>query len=239
MTSTVIKNSIAVVALAPLAFIAGCSSPGPVKNLPHISQASLERTIDSPTAAPDVAPIIRVDDRVSVSVAREPTLSLESVRIADDGYFDLPYLGRIRAAGRTTEQIAEDIRRGLAESYLTDPHVAVNVVEYGSHIVTVEGAVSHSGQFTFTKGTTLVGALAAAGGVLRTAKLNQIAVFRITNGERTAAVFNLRELRSGKEKDPLLEPGDKVIVGFSGLQQAWQDFLQAAPTVAIFSRLPL
>lgn len=36
--------------------------------------------------------------------------------------------------------------------------------------------------------------------------------------------------------DPVLKPGDRVLIGFSGLAQAWQDFLTAAPLIAVFTR---
>ena len=35
---------------------------------------------------------------------------------------------------------------------------------------------------------------------------------------------------------PPPEPGDRVLIGFSGLAQAWQDFLTAAPLIAVFTR---
>lgn len=185
---------------------------------------------------PMPAQVLRPDDRISISVAREPTLSLENVRVAADGFVDLPYLGRIKAAGRTTSDVAQQIHDGLAATYLTDPHVAVNVVEYTSHIVTVEGAVGHSGQFNFSQGTTLLGAVAAAGGPLRVANLDRVLIFRKFGEERRVAVFNMKNLRSGKGLDPLLEPGDQVVVGYSDMQQGWLDFLQTVPVLGLFLR---
>lgn len=223
--------------LAASLTLAGCDSPVPVARIPRIPLAALAPSAEPGSPASKSASIIRVDDRISVVVAREPSLSLESVRVANDGYIDLPYLGRIKAAGRTTEQIGDDVRDALRETYLRDPRVAVNIVDYSSHVVTVEGAVGHPGQFTFNKDTTLLGAIASAGGTLRTAKLSRIAVFRSVNGVRSVAVFDIKALESGKEDDPLLEPGDQIHVGFSGLQQAWLDFLQAVPALAIFLRL--
>jgi polysaccharide export outer membrane protein len=178
--------------------------------------------------------VIRPDDKISITVAREPTLSLQAVRVSEDGTLDVPYIGPIRVSGRTTAQIAGEISTELRRSYLLDPRVSVNIEEYGSHVVTVEGSVGHPGVFPYGKDTTLMGALATAQGPTRIAKLNQIAVFRNVDGERTVAVFDLKKLRTGAQPDPLLEPGDRIIVGFSGLQQAWQDVLQALPLISIF-----
>ena len=216
--------------------VSGCTSSAPIGNLPRIPADIQARTSDGPNASPNTTPVIRPDDKISISVAREPTLSLDSVLVAEDGAFDLPYVGRIAAAGRTTQEVAEEVRKRLADSYLTDPHVAVNIVEYASHIVTVEGAVARPGMFNFNKGTTLLGALATAQGPLRTAKLDQIAVFRMIAGERNVAVFNLKDVRSGKSPDLLLEPGDRIVVGSSAIKQGWLDFLQTAPLVGMFRR---
>ncbi|WP_298174537.1 polysaccharide biosynthesis/export family protein [Novosphingobium sp.] len=178
-----------------------------------------------------------MDDTISIAVAREPTLSLPSVRIADDGTVDVPYVGLLTAAGRTPRDFAEEIRVRLRRDYLADPHVSVNIIEYASHLVIVEGAVVRPGQLTYSKGTTLLGAIANSGGASRVAKLDQIAIFRTTGGARQVAVFDLKQVRAGRQPDPLLEPGDQVIVGYSGMRQAWQDLLQAAPLFAIFYRL--
>ena len=39
------------------------------------------------------------------------------------------------------------------------------------------------------------------------------------------------------EIDPLLMPGDRVVVGTDGLSRAWQDALQAIPVFALFTRI--
>ena len=175
-------------------------------------------------------------DRVSIRVLREPDLSTDNVRVGEDGTIDMPFIGRVPAEGRTTAQLAEDIRARLAREYLRDPRVAVNVVEFGSHVVTVEGAVGQPGIFQFAPDTTLLGAVALARGPLRMAKLNQVAIFRTMDGARSVAVFDLKKVRSGEMADPVIVPGDRVIIGFDGLTQAWQDVLQAAPLIGTFQR---
>lgn len=237
MKRRVISIAAACAGLAATMLLSSCAgSPPPSPDMPRISPELMARPPVGQGNTPIAGQLLRPDDRISISVAREPTLSLENVRVAADGFVDLPYLGRIQAAGRTTTDVAREIRDHLAATYLTDPHVAVNVIEYSSHIVTVEGAVGHSGQFTFTQGTTLLGAVAAAGGPARVAKLDRILIFRNFGNERRVAVFNMKDLRSGKGLDPLLEPGDQVVVGFSDMQQGWLDFLQAVPVLGIFLR---
>ncbi len=222
---------------ALLFLLSGCvASAPPVLDMAAAPRAPLAQA--GPSAFPALAQSvpIRAKDRISVRVLREPDLSLAEVRIDEDGFFDMPYAGRIRAEGRQADDIAEEIRRKLGQSYLVDPRVAVNVIEYASNLVTVEGAVAQPGIYSFQHDTTLLGAIALARGPSRVAKLNEVAIFRQERGERSVAVFDLRKVRSGEMVDPVLKPGDRVLIGFSGLAQVWQDFLTAAPLIAIFTR---
>jgi polysaccharide export outer membrane protein len=176
-------------------------------------------------------------DTLQISVVGEPELTLESVRVGEDGGFMMPLVGRVQAAGLTQFQIADEIRDRLAASFVRNPYVTVNLVALDSHFVTVDGAVEDPGVFTFQPDTTLLGALALAGGPNRVARLNQIVVFREVEGQQFAARFDANAIRSGHMIDPVLEPSDRVVVGVSGSSQAWQDLLQALPAFALFTRL--
>ena len=224
--------------LTSIILLSGCvSSTKPLANIPRIAPLALAQTDENAAKNDALQSLLRVDDTISIAVAREPTLSLGSVRIGQDGTIDVPYIGQLTAAGRTPRALAEEIEADLRKNYLSDPRVSINVVEYASHMVVVEGAVGSPGQVAYRNGSTLLTVIAKSGGPTRIAKLNQIAIFRTTRGERQVAVFDLAKVRSGAQPDPLLEPGDQVIVGFSGMRQAWQDLLQAAPLFAIFYRL--
>lgn len=223
--------------LSPMVLLSACGASVPIANIPRMPPAVLDRNDANDAQNQALQAVLRVDDTISITIAREPTLSLPSVRIADDGTVDVPYIGLLNAAGRTPHDFAEEIRVRLRRDYMSDPHVSVNIIEYASHLVIVEGAVGRPGQLTYSKGTTLLGAIANSGGPTRVAKLDQIAIFRTTGGARQVAVFDLKQVRAGQQPDPLLEPGDQVIVGYSGMRQAWQDLLQAAPLFAIFYRL--
>mgnify|MGYP007056299579 FL=1 len=50
------------------------------------------------------------------------------------------------------------------------------------------------------------------------------------------AKFDYAQVRAGTMIDPVLAPGDRVVVGTSGLSQLWQDFLKAVPAFALFTR---
>lgn len=217
--------------------MAGCvSSPAPTLSTAP-SNEPLTSAGAPPLQARDAADIVRGRDKISVIVLREPDLTLTDVRVGEDGFFDMPAIGRVQADGRTTAAIAEEVRDRLGRSYLRNPSVAVNVIDYSSHIVTVEGAVEQPGVYQYQPNTTLLGSIAMARGPSRVAKLKQVAIFRFTGGERSVAVFDLMQVRAGTMIDPVLQPGDRVMIGFDGLSQAWRDFLQTAPLIGVFTRI--
>lgn len=226
-----------VLSAALVVVLAGCvGSPPPSLAVDRPPAAPLASAGADRFAADAAAVTLRPKDRLNLVVHSEPQLSLDGVRVDEDGGFDAPQVGRIQAAGRSAAEVAEEVRARLERDYLVSPRVSVNVVEYASHLVTVEGAVAQPGLYTFPPGTTLLGAVALARGPLRVARRDQVAIFRQANGERSVAVFDLDRVRSGAMVDPRLAPGDRVLIGFSGLGQAWQDFLSSAPLLALFTR---
>jgi polysaccharide export outer membrane protein len=216
---------------------AGCvPTPPPVVG-PVVSQPVSELGQDAFSSEEAAEYRLRPADVIGVNVFREPDMSINSAQVGADGSVAIPLLGAVRARGRTTAELAEVIRSQLANGYLRDPRVAVNVIQYNSNRVTVEGAVKKPGVFTFIPGTRLSAAIALAEGPVRVAKLNQLAVFRDTEEGMTVAKFDYRAMQQGTMIDPVLLPGDRVVMGTSGLSQAWQDLLTALPAFALFTRI--
>ena len=180
---------------------------------------------------------LRPADVISINVFREPDFSFESVPVSADGTLAIPLIGTVAAQGMTSSELASNIAAELAASGLKNPQVAVNVLEYLSHQVTVEGAVKEPGVFNFQPGTRLSSALSLAKGPDRVAKLDEVMIFREDDGRIAVARFDYGAVRRGTMIDPVLHPGDRVVVGLSSVSQFWQDFLRAAPVFAIFTNL--
>lgn len=179
--------------------------------------------------------LLRPSDQIAVTVFREPDLSLESVRIGVEGNVSLPMLGSIPAAGMTAEQLEQDVTRRFAAVGLKTPMVSVNITEYASHLVIVEGAVDKPGVYTFQPGARLSAAIAMASGPRRTAKTEQVAVFRESHEGIMVAKFDYAQVQQGTMLDPVLQPGDRVVMGTNGLSVFWEDLLKALPAFGIFA----
>ncbi len=218
-----------------MAVLAGCAST-PEPNIgasvtqPRTDLGQADYSFQRPTTY-----LLRPADRISVSVFREPEFSLNAVQIGVEGNVSLPMLGSIPAAGMTAKQFEQDVTRRLAAVGLKTPMVSVNIAEYASHLVTVEGAVDQPGVYTFQPGARLSSAIALARGPKRTADTKQVAVFRESPQGIMVAKFDYQQVSQGTMLDPVLQPGDRVVMGTDGLSVFWEDLLKALPAFGVFA----
>lgn len=221
-------------ALVALAFasvgLAGCHKVSPTLHQGPAAIAVTGIANNQMTTGPYV---IGPADVIDVRVAYEPELNVDSATVDTGGEISVPLIGNVRAAGKTANQLAEEIEARLAQ-YLRRPEVSVNIREYSRQNVTVEGDVEEPGVYPVQGTSSLLQAVARAQGPTKTAKLNEVIVFRTVNGQRMGAVFDLRRVRYGYDPDPLILGGDIVVVGYSEVKGAFRDFLGAAPVLAVF-----
>lgn len=102
-------------------------------------------------------------DRVHVEVWREPDLSGE-VRVGDDGTLQHVLAGAVPAAGRSCEQVAEELRGRLERDYLREARVVVRLRESTRHKAALLGAVARPGSHPVRPGMRLLDLLLAGGG---------------------------------------------------------------------------
>ena len=219
--------------------LAGCA-----KGTPQLQSGPVTQGYPGGVDAADftyVAPdspqyMVQAGDVLSVNVRGEPQLSLDQVRVNSDGSFMAPGAGSIRAEGQTPVQIATSIENVLRRTYLRDPNVAVNVAEIPPQMVTVEGALASPGMYPFSSRTTLLGAVAMAKGPTERARPDQVVIFREIDGVPMAARFDLNLIRSGQMADPVILPGDRVVVADRG-STILDDVLEAVPLLFFFTRI--
>jgi polysaccharide biosynthesis/export protein len=174
-------------------------------------------------------------DVLDISVFKAPELS-KSVQVADSGTVNLPLIDDVQAAGRTAQDIERDIAARLGAKYLQKPQVTVFVKEYNSQRITIEGAVKKPGVFPVRGGATLLQYLALAEGLDPNSD-STVLVFRTTNGSRSAAKFDISEIRSGTAKDPALLSGDVVVAPTSTTKEIFNNFLKVIPLASVFALL--
>lgn len=153
------------------------------------------------------------DDVLAVLFWREKDMSVDQVVIRPDGMVTLPLLNDVKASGLTPDQFRETVMKE-ATQYIEDPNVTVVVKQINSRKVYVTGQVLKAGSFPLTSPTTVMQALAMAGGPSEYAKLNDIVVMRTVAGKTQTQKFNYKDVIKGKklEQNILLKPGDTVVV---------------------------
>ncbi|MBX3466795.1 MAG: polysaccharide biosynthesis/export family protein [Planctomycetes bacterium] len=135
---------------------------------PAAGQPSLDATALLEAPRPG-AYVLGAGDVIQVSVLDLLALDrkyVEQMEIDFDGTITLPVVGRVEAAGRTVGGVRDEVVVLLKERILDDPQVTVTVHEYRSKEIAVLGAVKSPGAVALRGNvTTVLGALALAGGV--------------------------------------------------------------------------
>jgi polysaccharide export outer membrane protein len=82
----------------------------------------------------------------------------------------------------------------------------------------------------------LLQAVALAGG-MDIVSDNTVLVFRTTGGTRSAARFDIDEIRTGAADDPQLQAGDVIVAGKSALKEGWSTIMKVLPVTSMFGLL--
>lgn len=171
------------------------------------------------TAAPSAAKphddsfVIGNDDRLTINVWNETEIS-RTLPVRSDGRISLPLVGEVQAAGRTPLQLEQDIA-GKLQAYITKPEVTVIVEQINSEKFNILGQVTKPGSYPLTSPTTILDAIAAAGGFRDFAKQKGIYILRHgPNGSETRIPFNYKEVIQGKNsgQNIMLQPNDTIVV---------------------------
>lgn len=138
-----------------------------------------------------------------------------SLAVSAEGQLALPEIGPVVAAGRTPQEVREEIEEKLRGRYRNLMTVAVLLEASESRVVYVGGEVGRPGAYPLSAGMTIMRALTLAGGSTDTAELrNVILIHRTKNRDVNVFVTNLRSfLEDGAtENDLSLSSQDIVLV---------------------------
>jgi polysaccharide export outer membrane protein len=209
-------------------FVALCGSAfgqAPASNqtggvAPAAAAGSIAAAVTSPQpAAADASKahdnhfIIGNDDMLAINVWKEPEVS-RVLPVRSDGRISLPLVGEVQASGRTPLQLEKEIAEKLKE-FITDPEVTVMVQQINSQKYNILGQVAKPGSFPLTLTTTVLDAIAAAGGFKDFAKQKGVYILRQnSDGTEARISFNYKDVIKGKnpEQNIKLQPNDTVVV---------------------------
>jgi polysaccharide export outer membrane protein len=170
-------------------------------------ERSMKPAAGSPTSA---VYTIGPADVLQIIVWKEPELTRD-VTVRFDGMITIPLLGDVPAAGRTPGAVAEALTSGL-QRFIQTPRVTVGIAQaMSARFYVVVGQVGRSGEFPLSGRTTVLQALALAGGFRDFAKTDDIVLVR---QDQTVVPVNYKRIADGKDtsQNVVLRPGDTLVV---------------------------
>jgi polysaccharide export outer membrane protein len=221
MTQRIVRVAALVIAIAALASEAGAQSRTPAAGTR--APAAVPAATVTPVATPPPPPgapaplsseyVIGPGDVLQISVWKNEGLS-RMAPVRPDGKISIPLLHDIQAAGLTAMQLRDKIARALAE-FLPNPEVSVALAEVHSLRVSVLGEVQKPGVLELQGRTTILEAIAMAGGFRDFASPSKITVIRLDEQGQTQKIrFNYNKAVNNSPDEPnmVLRPGDVIVV---------------------------
>ncbi|HEY8518639.1 MAG TPA: polysaccharide biosynthesis/export family protein [Gammaproteobacteria bacterium] len=155
---------------------------------------------------------VQPGDLLHISVWKEEGLDQE-VLVRPDGGLSFPLAGDLNAAGKTVEEIRQEITDRLAR-FIPNLVVTVSVRQINGNKVYVIGQVNNPGEFVVNPQVDVMQALSIAGGLTAFASANDIFVLRRRDGRQVALPFRYSDVVRGRnlEQNILLQSGDVVVV---------------------------
>ena len=153
------------------------------------------------------------EDVIEVRVFELDQLN-RKLRVSGDGHIELPLVGRLRAAGLTSEEVAAAIAAHLKDRYVQNPQVSIFIVEFNSQKISLLGAVQSPSTYPLIGQRRLLQVLAEAGSLAPNAG-KTLYLFRQTPDGRSARLtvpLNELLLQGDPRWNIALIPGDVVSV---------------------------
>jgi polysaccharide export outer membrane protein len=158
--------------------------------------------------------VIGNGDVLAINVWKQPDLSSKSVPVRSDGKVSVPLIGEVVAAGQTPLKLEQELTSKF-QPYLADPEVTVIVEQINSEKFNILGRVQKPGSYPLVNPTTVLDAIALAGGCRDFAKQKSIYILRRnSNGGDTRLPFNYQDVIKGKNtaQNIDLQPRDTIVV---------------------------
>ncbi len=139
-------------------------------------------------------------DKVRVTVFGEEDLSGE-FEVSGAGVVSLPLIGAVPAQGNSIKQLEDLVEAKLADGYLRNPRVTIEVLNYRPFYVM--GEVKEPGSYPYVSGMTVLNAVALAGGFTYRADEDDIRLIRSSDRSERERTVGL---------NAVVLPGDVVRV---------------------------
>ncbi len=158
------------------------------------------------TADATIEPASEVEVRIyDIGVGPEDTIE-KTATVDKNGDITLPMVRKVNIAGLTASVAAEKIRKTyIDKGFFRDLTVDVTA-EVG--FLFISGEINTPGRVDFKGGMTLTELIISSGDFTEFAKRSAV---KIVRGKKTS-YHDYEKILRGEEEDPILKPGDRVVV---------------------------
>lgn len=156
---------------------------------------------EAPLESREVVVGLSPGDKLKITTYGEPALTGEFV-ISPAGTISFPLIGEVKAAGLPAADIQKTLTTALADGYVVNPRVTVDVANFRP--IYILGEVNKPGEYPYAIGLTVRGAVAKADGF--TYRANEKRVFIKSAGETAERGYKLTA-------DIPVAPGDTLRIG--------------------------
>jgi protein involved in polysaccharide export with SLBB domain len=155
---------------------------------------------------------IQEEDVVRMQVWDETQLSAEML-VGPDGYVNAPFLGRIRAAGKTTSELEAEFKDLYIKTLrLIDPKVSVSVSFVRRIKANITGEVGRANTYEMRPTDTVRTLLTLGGGTTATADLSRAVLYRKNSREGIPIDLKAMIERGDLSQDYRVEDGDTLVI---------------------------
>jgi len=200
---SILRNTLVWIAIASMSALLGAC-------------ASVPAPAGSATSAPSAEHyIIGPGDALEIYVRDNPTLTT-TVPVRPDGRISIPLVQSIMAAGKTPDQLADDLQQELGR-YIRSPLVTVIVKSFVgaySQQVRVVGQAVTPKSVPYRNGMTVLDLMIDVGGLTKFAAGNSAKIVRhLPDGKEETIPVRLGSLMNGEVKyNVAMRPGDILII---------------------------
>jgi polysaccharide biosynthesis/export protein len=155
---------------------------------------------------------LQTSDTVEVNFPFAPEFN-QILTVQPDGFVALKGADIVFAVGKTLTELA-DVIDAAYSAILRQPEVRVTLKDFEKPYFIVSGEVTHPGKYELRSETTVIEAVAIAGGFTSQSRHSEVVLFRALAGASEPRTLDIKKLLKTKSlgEDLRLRPGDMVFV---------------------------
>jgi protein involved in polysaccharide export with SLBB domain len=206
---------LAVIALALPLLAGGCATVGSGGQLDGGPDGMKIIRIKGHPAPPEGDPVwnyrIVPGDVLSIEGGKNTELSKESIRVDEQGFINLLYIGKIQAAGKTKAELEQDVNDAYKKAQkIGEPQVTVTVLTLFYY---VDGQVRMPGKRQYLRETTIYRAIVEANSFTEFAAPSRVVLLRQGPDALYAYTINVSRIMRGQDPDDVvILPNDVIRV---------------------------